>query len=152
LEGPPAVLDKDDGLYIGARLQIGTAIIEITEANNPCYRFNTQPWASAGQKLWGPTAPEGNPKQWFKSPSCPLQHILHPGVRGWLARVVTEGDVKVGDPVTRQPQSTKTTEVVAPPAKRRRKSTDPAPETKPTVEPKQACMKTKAISNVEARS
>ena len=98
LRGPPA-LASDDGLHVGLRLRVGSALIELTEANNPCYRFNTQPWAKHAQVLWGATAPE--PAKWFKSPECPLDNVASPGIRGWLAKVIEEGEVSNGAAVER---------------------------------------------------
>lgn len=99
IEGPVATSSKKAGLYVGAKLSIGTSTVQITEANNPCYRFNAQTWAAAAKRLWGDTAPDGNAAQWFKSPKCPLNHQVNPGVRGWLAKVVQEGTAHTGDAV-----------------------------------------------------
>jgi MOSC domain-containing protein YiiM len=102
LDGPPATATNKDGgggLFVGAKIKVGTAILELTEANNPCYRFNTQTWASAAKTLWGKTAPDGNVEKWFKSPKCPLNHEINPGTRGWLAKVLEEGETTKGDEV-----------------------------------------------------
>ena len=101
LDGPSATSSKKktgDGLFVGQKLKIGAATIQITEANNPCYRCNTLPWAAAGKALWGATAPEGNAEKWFKSPKCLLFNETFPGIRGYLAKVLVEGKVAVGDP------------------------------------------------------
>ena len=102
LDGPLPLQDTDkdinsNGIYVGARLKIGTCIVEITEANKPCYRFNTQNWAMHGKNLWGDTAPENITQNWFKSPDCPLNNIVNPGIRGWLAKVIVEGDITKND-------------------------------------------------------
>jgi len=100
IHGPDEIANMNgNGLYVRARLQIGTTVLELTEANNPCYRFNTQPWASRGRALWGPTAPDGNEAKWFHSVECPLNHQINPGIRGWLARVIKEGEINMGDTV-----------------------------------------------------
>jgi MOSC domain-containing protein YiiM len=96
IAGPSATASESDGLFVGAKIQIGTAVIELMEANNPCYRFNTQKWATSAQQKWGQTAPDGQVKKWFKSPQCPLNHEINPGIRGWLARVLTEGEASLG--------------------------------------------------------
>eukprot|EP00977_Amphora_coffeiformis_P017890 scaffold6007_cov183-Amphora_coffeaeformis.AAC.14 len=101
IQGPDKVANEHgNGLYVTAKLQIGTTLLEMTEANNPCYRFNTQSWAAQARALWGKTAPEGNEAKWFQSPECPLNHQVNPGVRGWLAKVVCEGEIEQGDTVT----------------------------------------------------
>lgn len=98
IDAPTALGGKNNGgLCVGAKVRIGSALVELTEANNPCYRFNTQSWASQAQKLWGNTAPDGNAAKWFKSPDCPLNHEVNPGVRGWLAKVLEEGEILKGD-------------------------------------------------------
>jgi len=97
--GPAATSDRKGGLFVGAKLKLGSALLEITEANNPCYRFNTQSWAAQAKQAWGKTAPEANVEKWFKSPDCPLNHEIHPGVRGWLAKVLKEGETKLEDQV-----------------------------------------------------
>lgn len=97
INGPPARATDVGGLSVGDRIQVGTVTLELTEANNPCYRFNAHAWAPAAQKLWGATAPEGNPLKWFKSPHCPLNHEVNPGIRGWLAKVVQEGEITIED-------------------------------------------------------
>lgn len=119
-------------LYVGANIAIGqTVVLQITEANNPCYRFNAQPWADTAKKLWGDSAPNGEANQWFKSPHCPLNHIKFPGIRGWLARVVKEGRVKPGDVVrildggkatSETTQNSTQDDAGLPPAKRRKTS------------------------------
>ena len=101
IQGPDKIANEHgNGLFVGARLKIGTTLLELTEANNPCYRFNAQSWAPKARALWGETAPEGNQAKWFQSPECPLNHVENPGVRGWLAKVVCEGEMEQGDLVT----------------------------------------------------
>ena len=101
IDGPAATESTnkgfDDGLFVGAKIKIGTALLEVTEANNPCYRFNTNTWAPRGESLWGKTAPEGNSKNWFKSPHCPLNNKVNPGIRGWLCKVLEVGETTNGD-------------------------------------------------------
>ena len=98
VDGPPAIASSD-GLSVGTRLRLGTALVELTEANNPCYRFNTQLWAPQAKALWGKTAPDGETSKWFKSPECPLNNHIFPGIRGWLAKVIEEGETSAGDKV-----------------------------------------------------
>ena len=95
LDGPSALAGAD--LAVGTHLQIGGCVLALTEANNPCYRFNRQPWVAAAKAAFAADAPE--PSKWFKAPSCPLNHEINPGVRGWLAKVVREGEVRKGDEV-----------------------------------------------------
>ena len=102
LDGPLPLQDSNkditsNGIYVGAQLKIGSCVLEITECNKPCYRFNTQSWAMHGKSLWGKTAPEGITQNWFKSPECPLNNIVNPGIRGWLAKVIVEGDISKDD-------------------------------------------------------
>ena len=99
LRGPSATASEragDGRLAVGSWLRIGSSVLEVTEANNPCYRFNTQPWAAAARERWGSGSPDG-PEKWFRNPKCPLNNEHFPGVRGWLCRVVEEGEVAVGD-------------------------------------------------------
>lgn len=109
IDCPLAVESKEAGLYVGAKLKIGKVVLQITEANNPCYRFNAQSWAPRAEKIWGDTAPDGEAKKWFKSPMCPLNHEVNPGVRGWLAKVVKEGEIGNGDEVAILPETTRST-------------------------------------------
>ena len=99
LRGPSATASEragDGRLAVGSWLRIGSSVLEVTEANNPCYRFNTQPWAAAAKERWGSGSPDG-PEKWFRNLKCPLNNEHFPGVRGWLCRVVEEGEVAVGD-------------------------------------------------------
>ncbi|CAB9508528.1 expressed unknown protein [Seminavis robusta] len=126
IDGPPAtattVGSKDaSGLFVGAKIRVGSALLEVTEANNPCYRFNTQSWAPHAKEIWGNSAPDGNCAKWFKSPQCPLNHQVNPGVRGWLARVVEEGETRTGDQaqlVLGEEEEVEQTEEVVPDAAR----------------------------------
>jgi len=104
VSGPPAVAGADgtDGLQVGDRLHLGSAVIELTEANAPCYRFNREPWSARAKAVWGGSAPDGNAEKWFKAPSCPLCPETYPGGRGWLAKVLVEGDAREGDAVERE--------------------------------------------------
>ena len=83
LSGPS--LESGDGpvdLRVGRRLKIGGAdgaVIELTEANKPCYRLNRNPWGPVAKATFGVDGVD--PARWFDSPSCPLsQH--HLGGRG----------------------------------------------------------------------
>ena len=38
-------------------------------------------------------------QKWFKSAECPLDNTAAPGIRGWLARVIDEGEACVGEAV-----------------------------------------------------
>lgn len=141
LKGPSATENKESGLYVGARISIGdSAVVIITEANNPCYRFNTQTWADAGQSLWGKTSPNGEVKQWFKSPECPLNNKINPGVRGWLARVVTEGTIQPGETAKLLLAIDKKGEKLPPPKRRKtnKKSSPRSLRNSPTRKVKQA--------------
>ncbi|KAL1499198.1 hypothetical protein AB1Y20_013706 [Prymnesium parvum] len=89
VSGP--ALEEGVDLRVGSRLKLGTAEIELTEANKPCYRLGFLPWARDAQKLYGET--------WWTHPELPLDHETHPGGRGWLAKVVVEGRTKKGDEV-----------------------------------------------------
>ena len=95
----PAAAAAPVRLAVGTRVRLGsTVVLEITEVNNPCYRFTTQTWAAAAQAKWGATSPDGClSDHWFQSPECPLNHEVNPGIRGWLAKVITEGEVATGD-------------------------------------------------------
>ena len=97
LDGPTAGANAEGGLRVGQRLEIGGCTLELTEANKPCYRFNSESWAAAAKAAFSSDAPEEKGEKWFKSPRCPLSVEHRPGVRGWLAKVVREGVVCVGD-------------------------------------------------------
>ena len=89
----PAIAAGVD-LRVGLRLAIGDhAVIELTEANKPCYRLNCLAWAAAAQKAYG----DGS--KWYNAEACPLSREGSPGGRGWLAKVITEGEVRPGDVV-----------------------------------------------------
>lgn len=84
--------DEGVDIQVGTRLQIGdSVVIEISEANSPCYRLGYLPWADEVCRRYG--------DKWFKSNELPLSNSVHPGGRGWLARVLIEGEVKPGDTV-----------------------------------------------------
>ena len=82
-----------DDLQVGRRLRLGpTCVVEITQANTPCFRLNNVSWAAAAKKKWGDER-----VRWFKNDVCPLSRY---GGRGWLCKVLTEGDVRKNDVVT----------------------------------------------------
>jgi hypothetical protein len=69
----------------------------LTEANNPYYWFNMQPWVVHASDLLGTTSPDGNIEKWFISMQCPLNHEVNPRVGGWLAKVLQESEIKLKD-------------------------------------------------------
>ena len=99
VDGPSAFASKRGGLHVGAKLRVGTAVLQLTEANNPCYRLNSEAWAKHAKAIWGASAPEGNVEKWFKAPECPLCNMTFPGGRGWLAKVLQTGEGAVNDQV-----------------------------------------------------
>ena len=77
------------GLKPGDRLRVGGCVIEITGVRVPCHQL----------KKWDPDLPE-----------------LIVGRSGWVARVVEEGIVRQGDPITpvpRDPEPAPASRVVA---------------------------------------
>ena len=92
LAGPAYEEGRD--LHVGTRLRIGaTATLELTEANNPCYRLGFLPWAEQALATFG--------EKWWEHPDLPLSKEAHPGGRGWLCKVLVEGVVRPGDAVAR---------------------------------------------------
>ena len=76
----------------GAILRLGeTVVIELTEANMPCYRMQYVPWHAAALARW----PRDDGK-WWRHPECPLSKE---GGRGWLGKVLAAGEVTNGDVV-----------------------------------------------------
>ena len=55
LDGPSALAGVD--LAVGTHLQIGGCVLALTEANNPCYRFNRQSWVAAAKAAFAADAP-----------------------------------------------------------------------------------------------
>merc|ERR1712224_344984 len=89
LSGPAYEAGKD--LAVGTRLRLGeVATIELTEANNPCFRLGFTSWAERAKAKSG--------DKWWEHPDLPLSKEHHPGGRGWLCKVVVEGTVRPGDP------------------------------------------------------
>jgi len=89
VEGP-----SHDGLdlVVGTRLRIGANVeLELTEANKPCFRLKYLRWGSIAEKKFG--------EQWWKNTDLPLAGKQCTGGRGWLAKVIVEGDVFPGDAV-----------------------------------------------------
>ena len=88
LSGPAFEAGKD--LKVGTRLRLGEkATLQVTEANNPCYRLGYTSWAKHAQAKFG--------EKWWEHHALPLSLQHHPGGRGWLCKVVVEGTVKPGD-------------------------------------------------------
>lgn len=63
-------------------------------------RLNKNPWASAAQARFGEGVEKG-PEKWYEHPECPLNRETFKGGRGWLAKVLKEGQVQPGDLVKR---------------------------------------------------
>jgi hypothetical protein len=102
-------------LAVGTRLRVGdTATIEITEANNPCYRLRCVLCGAGdgvaevlkvrlmtdgrlGYTTWAKQAEAKYGEKWWEHRDLPLSLEHHPGGRGWLCKVVVEGTVKPGD-------------------------------------------------------
>ena len=91
IAGPAYAEGRD--LCVGTQLRVGTAVLELTEANNPCYRLGFLPWAKHAKARFG--------EKWWEHPDLPLRKEHHPGGRGWLCKVVVEGTVRPGDPCRR---------------------------------------------------
>lgn len=90
-------------LRVGQRLRLGTSVIEITEANGPCYRLNRLSWAPAAQvEFSADMESPAESRKWYGTEGCPLSKVSHLGGRGWLCKVVHEGVVAVGDTVTEE--------------------------------------------------
>ena len=92
LDGPQ--FQAGNGLDVGTVLRIGQSLeIQLTEVNKPCYRMQYVPWSAAAALRWT-NVKEITKSSWRKDPSCPLSQ---PGGRGWLAKVLVEGEIKPGD-------------------------------------------------------
>mmetsp|Transcript_66328 Transcript_66328/g.186819 ORF Transcript_66328/g.186819 Transcript_66328/m.186819 type:complete len:113 (+) Transcript_66328:631-969(+) len=86
LEGPG---HTGADLRVGMVLQVGDEVVlELTEANKPCYRLGHVQWAAEAERAFG--------KKWWASDRLPLTANQPTGGRGWLARVVAEGTVAPG--------------------------------------------------------
>lgn len=76
-------------LCVGMALQIGDeVVVELTEANKPCYRLGYVKWAPEAQRVFGDT--------WWNNKELPLMGNQLTGGRGWLAKVIVEGTVAPG--------------------------------------------------------
>lgn len=75
LEG---LLEQD--VWIGDRLQIGSAVLEVTEPRQPCYKFTAKMGFSHAAKL-----------------------MIQSGMSGFYLRVVHEGSIRAGDPISLTP-------------------------------------------------
>jgi hypothetical protein len=88
------------GLSVGTVLRIGEKVeIEITEANEPCYRCHYLPFAAWAKQTYNAIDPSDSDfrDKWWNGPSCVLSKE---GGRGWFAKVLVEGDVHEGDSCT----------------------------------------------------
>jgi MOSC domain-containing protein YiiM len=87
------------GLHVGTVLKLGEkVVIELTEANEPCYRMQHLPWAAAAKRVYGKSNTDPRfEEKWWDGPSCVLSKE---GGRGWLARVLVEGEVAEGNVCT----------------------------------------------------
>lgn len=89
---PSYAAGDESGWKEGARLRLGErVVIELTEANMPCYRMQYVAWHASALAKW----PREDGK-WWRHPSCPLSKE---GGRGWLGRVLVAGEVTTGDEV-----------------------------------------------------
>ena len=85
LDLPPAQLSVRTKLRLGAKV-----VVQIAEENKPCFKLSRLAWAGHAARRW----PQR--RSWWTDAACPLHGQ---GGRGWLARVVTPGDVRQGDVV-----------------------------------------------------
>ena len=82
----------ESGWKEGAQVRLGKEVlVELTEANMPCYRMQYVAWHAAALSKW----PREDGK-WWRHEACPLSKE---GGRGWLGKVLVPGDVMTGDEV-----------------------------------------------------
>jgi len=106
IQGPPSraalgeTAPSEEGFRVGMQLRFSSgAEIELCHINNPCYRLANVPWNAAAKEAFDWTSASTDKKGWWLHPKLPLNVDANPGGRGWLAKVVKEGDVRVGDEV-----------------------------------------------------
>ena len=103
-------------LAVGMRLSIGGVRCVVTQFNEPC--SNLKPlWRrlAAAEARW-PGWPRETTRLTHGITACngPLGQNTGPGQRGWFARVVQEGEIRVGDEIFAEAPD-------GPPAKKQRK-------------------------------